>query len=131
VNIDPVFTAPVAVQIHLVTVLVALTLTAVILPMKKGTKLHKMLGRIWAICMLTTAFVTFAINSFDSAFGFSLIHLFSIMVLFSVPYAIYSVRKGQIGAHKKAMMGVIFGGLGIAGAFTLSPGRLLWEVLFV
>ncbi|MGB0505551.1 MAG: DUF2306 domain-containing protein [Pikeienuella sp.] len=129
-NLAPIFSASGAVQIHLATVFIALFLTFIILPMKKGTKLHKFLGRIWVICMLTTAIVTFAINSFDSPIGLSPIHLFSILVLFSVPFSIYSIRKGRVSAHKKAMMGVIIGGLGIAGAFTLSPGRLLWEVLF-
>lgn len=129
-NIAPIIAAPVAVQIHLATVLVALVLTFVLLPLKKGTALHKLLGRIWAVCMLTTALVTFAINSFDSPLGFSFIHLFSIVVLISVPYAIFAVRRGKVGAHKKAMLGVVFGGIGIAGAFTLTPDRLIWEVLF-
>lgn len=129
-NFALIMAAPLAVQVHLVTVFVAVLMTAVIVPTKKGTKVHKLAGRLWAVSMLITAVVSFGINSFNSPIGLSPIHLFSVVVLISVPYAIYSVRNGNIAAHKKAMTGVLVGGLGVAGGFTLMPGRLMWEFLF-
>ena len=115
---------------HIATIVIALIATAIILPMRKGTRLHRATGWVWATSMIVTAIVTFWINSFDFAFGFSPIHIFSIVVLFNVPYAILSARRGDIAAHKNAMIGTVVGALGIAGLFTFTPGRIMWEVFF-
>ena len=129
-NPTPILTAGPAIQLHIATILIALIATAIILPMRKGTRLHRMTGWVWASSMIVTALVTFWINSFDFAFGFSPIHIFSLVVLFNVPYAIVSARRGDIVAHKNAMIGTVVGALGIAGLFTFTPGRIMWEVFF-
>lgn len=129
-NLDPILTAPLAIQLHLATIVVALLATAIILPMKKGTSLHRVTGWIWAISMVSTAIITFWISTIDVFFGFSPIHVFSIIVLYNVPYAIISIRRGNVSAHKAAMLGVTVGALGIAGLFTLLPGRIMGEVFF-
>ena len=129
-TLTPILTAGPAIQIHIATVLVALITTAIILPMRKGTRLHRVTGWIWASSMVVTSIVTFWINSFDFAWGVSPIHIFSLIVLFNVPYAILSIRRGNVEAHKRAMMGTVVGALGIAGLFTFTPGRIMWEVFF-
>lgn len=129
-NLTPILTAGPAIQIHIATITVALVATVIILPMRKGTRLHRLTGWIWASSMMITSIVTFWINSFDFAWGVSPIHIFSVVVLFNVPYAILSIRRGDVVAHQRAMIGTVVGALGIAGLFTFTPGRIMWEVFF-
>jgi len=127
-NFEPILTAPLAIQLHLATIVVALLATAVILPMTKGTRLHRITGWVWSVSMVATSIISFWISTIDVFWGFSPIHIFSLIVLFNVPYAIVSIRRGNVAAHKNAMMGVTIGALGVAGAFTFLPGRTMWEV---
>jgi len=129
-NLTPILNASPAIQLHIITIIAALVCTALILLMRKGTSIHRKVGWIWAISMIVTSITTFWINSFDFAWGFSPIHIFSIVVLYNVPYAIISVRRGKVEAHKRAMLGTVVGSLGIAGLFTFTPGRIMWEVFF-
>ena len=61
-------------------------------------------------------------------FGF--IHLFSILVLFTVPGAFIAARNRNIAAHRSNMIGVYLGGILVAGGFAFAPGRLLHTWLF-
>ena len=130
-NFAPFLEISPAIAIHLITVLIALVASIYIFAATKGTRNHRIAGRVAAAALVITSLSTFAINSMNSPFfGFSPIHIFSIVVLFSVPYAILQARRGNITAHRSAMTGVAVGGLGIAGALTLLPGRMMSEVFF-
>ena len=61
-------------------------------------------------------------------FGF--IHLFSVLVLVSVPLAVYNIRRGNVAGHRNNMVGVYIGGILIAGTFAFMPGRMLHGWLF-
>lgn len=119
--------------IHLATVVPCFLIGAWLLLRRKGTALHKRLGRVYAVMILVTAIVTLPMPAavgprlFDH-FGF--IHLFSILVLVCVPAAIYNIRRGNVAAHRGHMVGVYIGGILIAGTFALMPGRLLHGWLF-
>ncbi len=63
-----------------------------------------------------------------SHFGF--IHIFSALVLYSVPRAFFAIRAKDIKVHRNNLIGVYVGGLVIAGSFALLPGRLIYETLF-
>ncbi len=129
-NFAPILTAEPAIQLHIITVIKALITNALILTLRKGTRIHRRVGWVWAVTMILTSITTFWINSFDFAWGISPIHIFSLVVLFNVPYAIISIRKGNVEAHRRAMIGTVVGSLGIAGLFTFTPGRIMWEVFF-
>ncbi len=119
--------------LHLATVLPCLLIGAWLLLRRKGTSAHKKLGWAYAALMLFTACVTVFMPAavgprlFDH-FGF--IHLFSLLVLVSVPLALVRIRAGHVPAHRVNMVGVYVGGILIAGAFALMPGRLLNDWLF-
>lgn len=125
-NFDPILAAPPATQLHILAILVALAATALILPLRKGTRLHRRAGRLWAGAMMLAALSSFWIGN-----GFSWLHILTLVVLFNVPYAIWSIRRGNVAAHRASMLGVVIGGLGIAGGFALAaPGRILHAALF-
>jgi uncharacterized membrane protein len=61
-------------------------------------------------------------------FGF--IHLLCALTIYAVAEAYFAVRRGDIKTHRRAMVRPYVGALLIAGAFTLTPGRLLNDWLF-
>ncbi|WP_435605371.1 DUF2306 domain-containing protein [Pseudomonas knackmussii] len=118
---------------HLVTVLPAFALGTFLLVRRKGTPLHKALGRCYLLLMLATGLITLAMPAHVGPqvlghFGF--IHLFSLVTLYSVPAAWLAARRGDIRTHRGNMIGLYVGGLLIAGSFALMPGRLLHTWLF-
>lgn len=123
---------PLPVVIHLITVVPALLLGPFILWRKKGDKIHKLLGRIWAALMMVTAIASAFIGAPGGGIagtGFSPIHIFTVWTLTNVPLAIWLARRGKIAQHKSTMTG-LYVGLCIAGAFTLIPGRIIGNMVF-
>jgi uncharacterized membrane protein len=119
--------------LHLATVVPAFFLGGLQLLRPKGTPGHKLLGKIYMALMLATGLITLAMPAevgprFLNHFGF--IHIFSFMALFGVPSAYIAARRGNIKAHRGAMLGLYIGGILIAGAFAFSPGRMLHTWLF-
>ena len=120
--------------IHLFTVLPAFVLGTLSLILKKGTPLHKILGRLYMVLMLFTAIVTLFMPAFvgPKLFNhFGWIHLFSFLTIYTVPTAYIAIKKGNVKAHKRKMILLYFGALIIAGAFTFMPGRYLHDLFFV
>ena len=119
--------------LHLATVVPAFAIGAFQLIRRKGTPIHKFLGRIYMVLMLATALITLAMPAhvgprFLNHFGF--IHAFSLLALINVPTAYLAARLGNIKAHRGAMIGLFVGGILIAGAFAFTPGRMLHAWLF-
>ena len=118
---------------HLATVLPAFVIATTIFMMTKGTAIHKKLGKIYVTLMLITAVITLFMPAvvgpaFLNHFGF--IHLLSLLVFITVPKAIFAIRRGDVAAHKRHMLGMYIGALLIAGGLALMPGRLMHGWLF-
>lgn len=129
-TLAPIADAPLAIKIHLATVLPAFALgTWLIFFSTKGARWHRALGAIYLLLMTVTAVAAFFIRSLIPG-SLSPVHLFIPLTLFGVFGALWNVRRGNIRGHRNAMLGLYFGGLLIAGALTLLPGRLLHHVFF-
>jgi len=115
-----------ALRIHLLTVIPALFLGGAVLMLRKGTALHKALGRIWALLMMTTAIASFWLRGLTGGIG--PIHIFSVITLVSIPLAIWRIRKGDVRGHQRAMLGP-YVGLVVAGLFAFLPGRVLGNLV--
>ena len=118
---------------HLATVLPAAVLGAWLLLRPKGSPMHRLLGKAYMSLMLVTALITLFIEAqvgpqFLSHFG--AINLLSVLVIYSVPRAYFAAKAGDHRTHRSNMLGVYLGGILIAGAFTLVPGRYLNGLLF-
>jgi uncharacterized membrane protein len=107
--------------IHLAAVVPAVGLGVWQLAARKGTRPHKLLGWIWVLAMAIAAVSSFWISK---AGGFSVIHLLSVFVLFNLASSIWYIRRGNVRAHKKFMVGTLIGLAG-AGIGALMPGRFL------
>ena len=119
--------------LHLGSLVPAFVIGSYLLLNRKGTPAHKFLGKIYMGLMLFTAFITLFMEAlvgpkFLNHFGF--LHLLSLFVLYTVPTAYRAIRVGNIKLHKRKMVGLYLGALLVAGAFTLSPGRLIHTWLF-
>ena len=118
---------------HLITVVPCIFLGAYGLMAKKGTRIHKRLGKIYMVLMLITAIITLFMPAlvggrFLNHFGW--IHLFSFLTLWTVPTAYTAIKKGKVKAHQRKMILLYIGAIGIAGGFTLTPGRYLHTLFF-
>jgi len=114
--------------LHLATVGPAFFIGAIQLIRRKGTPSHMLLGKVYMVLMLATAFITLAMPAqvgprVLNHFGF--IHAFSLLALVNVPIAYRAARHGNIKAHRGAMIALYIGGILIAGAFAFSPRRML------
>jgi len=119
--------------LHLGSLVPAFVIGSYLLLNRKGTPVHKFLGKIYMGLMLFTAFITLFMEAlvgpkFLNHFGF--LHLLSLFVLYTLPTAYRAIRVGNIKLHKRKMVGLYVGALLVAGAFTLSPGRLIHTWLF-
>jgi uncharacterized membrane protein len=120
--------------LHLATIFPAFLIATYLLINRKGSPLHKALGKTYMLLMLFTAMVTLFMpakvgTAFFGHFGF--IHVFSFSVFFTVPLAFYAARSGNMKLHIGNMIGLYAGGILIAGAFAFSPGRLLHAWLWI
>ena len=124
------------IYVHSVLALLAIPLGLYIIITKKGTKSHKMLGRIWVTVLLIVSLTAIFIQTIKPD-QFSLIHLLVPYTIGSLIYSIWNIRRFEKTkikrykiAHMRSMIGVYIGALLIAGAFTLMPGRFFNEIIF-
>lgn len=119
--------------LHLMTVVPAFFLGTFLLARRKGTPVHKSLGKVYLGLMMVTGCITLLMPAqvgprLFNHFGF--IRSFSVLALYSAPTAILAIRKGNLKAHRSRMIGLYIGGILIAGGFAFAPGRMLNDWLF-
>jgi uncharacterized membrane protein len=110
--------------------MIAIILGAAQFYMKKGSTIHKLLGRIWVVLMLIVAVSSFFIHKINLWGAYSPIHLLSLWTIFSLGLAIYFVRVGNIKRHKQVMIALYGFALILTGLFTLMPGRVMYQIAF-
>jgi uncharacterized membrane protein len=118
--------------VHLATVAPAAAIGFVLLGMRKGTPLHRGLGRAYLTLMFFTAAASLFIPAaVPPRFGhFGVIHLLSLLTLVTVPLAWWAARTGRIASHRGMMIGLFIGAILIAGGLTLVPGRFLGNLVW-
>ena len=121
---------------HATFALLAVPLGHYVLLTKKGTKQHRILGRIWVTFLIIVSLTAIFIQAINPG-QYSLIHLLIPWTIGSLIYSIWNIKKFKNTkierykfAHMYSMIGVYVGALLIAGAFTLMPGRFFHEILF-
>ncbi|MGA1363816.1 MAG: DUF2306 domain-containing protein [Schleiferiaceae bacterium] len=125
---------PLPVLIHLATILPAAVLGTYLLLARKGSPIHRQLGKAYMTLMGFTAVWTLFL---PAEFGprlwnhFGMLHLLSVLTAWTVPTAWRAARRGDIRGHRSAMIQLYVGGILIAGAFAvLGQGRYLNQLLF-
>lgn len=129
-SLTPLLDASLAIRIHAFSAIAALALGIVQLAAPKGTLPHRTLGWTWAALMLTVAVSSFWIHDMRWIGPFGPIHLLSIFVLWALPRALLRAHRHDVPLHARGMTGLFYGGLVLAGLFTLWPGRIMHQVVF-
>ena len=135
-NFDPLLHAPLAVQIHVATIVPAFFLGAwQIFLSTKGWPLHRKLGSVYIGLMVATAISALFIRAsslpgMPSFHGFTPIHLFVPVVFINVGLTLFALRTRRFKLHRATMMGLFISGIGIAGVLAFMPGRIMHAVVF-
>lgn len=120
--------AKLPVMIHVAAVLPTIPLGGWLLLARKGTPLHRQLGKVWMVLMLITATSAIFIQSNGS---FSWIHLFVPLTFHAAWKVVATARKGDLKAHKNHLVRTYLTALMLPGlAAFLLPGRLMNVLLF-
>ncbi len=120
---------PPLLQLHIFAAFTAFGIGCIMLARPKGDPLHRTLGWLWVVAMMTTAISTFFFP-WVLKWNLSPIHLLSGLVAISTPMAVAAARRHDIRAHRRSMTQIFLFGMVVAGAFTFFPGRLMWRLLF-
>lgn len=129
-TLAPLFDAPVVIQIHALAAIAAFAVGIVQLAAPKGTIPHRLIGWSWAGLMLSVAVSSLFIHTIRLWGPWSPIHLLSLLVLVTLPLAVWHARRHDVRRHRQAMLALFTGALVIAGVFTLLPGRIMHAVVF-
>ena len=111
-----------AVLLHLSAVIPAVPLGAYVLLARKGTSLHKALGKAWVALMLATAISAIFVQTSGS---FSWIHIFVPLVLQGCWQIVATARRGDMKGHRLQTIRLYVTALILPGVFTFLPERLL------
>ena len=115
--------AKLPVIIHVAAVLPTIPLGGWLLLARKGTAMHKQLGKLWLVLMLITATTAIFIQTSGS---FSWIHLFVPLTFHAAWKVMATARAGNIRAHKNHLVRTYLPALMIPGiAAFAAPGRLM------
>jgi uncharacterized membrane protein len=126
----PLLDAPFVIQIHAFAAIAAFAIGTVQLATPKGTLPHRIVGWSWTILMLTVAASSLFIHTIKMWGLWSPIHLLSLLVLATLPLALWHAHRHNVRQHRRAMLMLYTGALVIAGGFTLLPGRIMHTVVF-
>jgi len=130
VTLSPLLNAAPVIQIHAFAAITAFAVGAIQLSAPKGTILHRLVGWLWTVLMLTVAISSLFIHEIRLWGPWSPIHLLSILVLVTLPLAVLHARRHDVGQHRMAMLMLFTGALVIAGVFTFLPGRIMHSAAF-
>jgi uncharacterized membrane protein len=122
-TLQPLLAAPLAVQAHVGTLLLAFAIgTWVLFFSRKGSRMHRAFGAAFLALMVCTATIAVFIHlkmPNSPVFGLSPTHLLVAFVLFAVWRALDGALKGDIRQHRTWILGLYFGSLVINGFFNV------------
>ena len=124
------------IAVHMTAALLALCLGPVAIWARRGSiarpQLHRAFGYAWVTVIFITALSAIFIRDyrFPNIAGYTPIHLFVPLTLYSLFRAFYHLSQGNIAGHRIAMQRLYISACLIAGVFTLAPNRYLGDLLW-
>jgi uncharacterized membrane protein len=118
-----------AIKIHLLCALAALALGAVLMTQRKGRTFHRVAGWVWVVLVSTVAGSSIFITQLNHG-HWSLLHLFTGWTLLILPVAVIWAKRHNVARHRRAMMGLFYGGFAVNLLIAFIPGRALWMIMF-
>lgn len=126
----PILASGPLITLHTVAALVAFLVGPVAILRRKRDALHRVAGYIWVVAMGVTAVTALGIFEIRLIGPLSPIHALPLLVAFMLWRAIRAIRAGDVVTHGRSMTQLYIWSMGVAGLFTLLPGRRMNAVLF-
>lgn len=117
-----------AIKIHLLAAVAALLLGALLMTVRKGHKFHRTAGWVWVGLVSLVAGSSLFITSLNHG-RWSLLHLFTGWTLIILPLAVIWAKRHEVARHRRAMLGLFYGGFAINLLIAFIPGRALWQIM--
>ena len=124
------------IAVHMTAALGAVVVGPIALWARKGARqrprLHRACGYAWVTLMVLAAVSAIFIRDYrlPNLAGYTPIHLLIPYTLFSIAMAFVYLTRRNIAGHRQTMQWLYIGACGIAGAFTLLPGRFLGQLIW-
>ncbi len=136
-SLQPLLDASLAIQLHIAGALIGFVLGSILLLGPKGTLPHRTMGIIWVLAMSVTIISSIFIHEIAQAgapniMGFSFIHIFTLMGIYSIPAGLLRLLRGgpKLKRHGRHFRGLFIGGILIAGVLAFLPGRTMHAIIF-
>lgn len=118
-SLQPLLSASWAIQLHVYTLVLALLAgTGQFFVTRKGSPIHRALGRWFLALMLVSALLTLLIHvryPQNPFFGLSLLHLYVPLVVGLCALAWFGAVRHRVRLHRLAVIGLYFGSLVFTG----------------
>lgn len=130
-TLDPILTAPLLIQLHVLTAIVSATLGPFVL-YRRRDRIHKALGYVWITAMAGVALSGLALPAQVLHFylGFGPIHILCLFVLWGLFDGVRAIQRRELRRHRETMRGLYWNAITIAGLFTFLPGRRMNQMVF-
>lgn len=115
-------------QLHMAAAVFGLLVGTFVMIARRGTVLHRWMGRGFAGAAMVTALSSFFIHEINQWGQWSWIHGLSVYVVIATGISVSAIRRGNVTLHRQTMIPIYLGGFVVAGVFTLLPGRTTFEV---
>lgn len=120
---------PLIIHIHVYAAVLGLILGTFVFFRRKGTPRHRFWGRAFGGALAVVLVSSMFIHKIELWGIWSPIHLLTLLTAGLLIWAIRAVRAGQVARHGAIMEFIFLAGFVLAGALTLAPERMLFEVL--
>ncbi len=128
-TLDPILMSTPIIQAHTLAACVAFVLGPIALLRRSRDRIHRLAGYGWVIAMALTALTALGIFELRVIGPLSPIHGLSGLVAVMLWLGLRDIRAGRVVAHGRRMVQLHIWTMGIAGLFTLLPGRRMSQVL--
>ena len=118
-----------AIKIHILAAVSALGLGGLLMVIRKGRTFHRTAGWVWVSLVIVVAGSSLFIRGLNGG-DLSLLHLITGWVLLITPLAVLAAQRHQVARHRRAMMGLFFGGFFFNAFIAFIPGRTMWQLFF-
>ncbi len=118
-----------AIKIHVLAAVTALGLGGVLMVIRKGRTFHRTAGWAWVSLVAVVAGSSLFIRGLNGG-NLSVLHIITGWVLIITPIAVLAAKRHQVVRHRRAMMGLFFGGFFFNAFVAFIPGRTMWMLFF-
>lgn len=106
---------------HALAAAVVVVLGGVNLLRRRRDRVHRVVGRTWALAMVLTCLSSFGIRPH----GLSWLHGLATFTLVMLAVGVVYIRRGDVTGHRATMIGTYIGTLIAFGFAALAPNRLI------